>query len=464
MVDSRKAARKKSPMSIGVARPARRGTIRLTLVLGVLVVVNLYVFLWRKGTSIPAVKEQAALMGSGLASGAPTPVPPPPPVASGSAAAPAKPNTIITGKVQKTDTLGRLLVREGLAAADRDELIRALHDVLDFKALREGQAYTIERTPDGRVVSFELTLSKTEHVKATRNAAGALEGVKATDQTRSEIDDVGGRVTGSLYASIKTAGEKPGLVEDFADVFAYDLDFYTDVHDGDAWKAVVEKTFKDQELLGYGKIVAAEWIGHAGHFRAFEWKGRWYDEQGRALEKTLLKTPLKFSRISSGFDLHRMHPILHTERAHMGVDYAAPTGTPVWAAAAGTVESAGPAGGAGNMVVLRHDGGLATFSMHLSQFAKGIEPGKRVAAKTVIAYVGATGLATGPHLHFGVKKDGSYVDPLKLAPQRGAGVSKAQMPQFLADIGGLEARLDHIAVPAASATPATPTGDAIAHP
>ena len=468
MVDSRRAGRKKSPMTIGAARPARRGTIRLTLVLGVLVIVNLYVFLWRKGTSIPDVKAAATAKGP-LGSGSPFAPPPAPPApvasgAPGSGVAPVKPNTITTGKLEKTDTLGKLLVREGLVVEDRNELLRALQPVLDFKSLRQGQAYTIERTPDGRLVRFELEMSRTERVKAVRNAQGALEGTKATDQTRTEIDDVGGRVTGSLYASIKTAGEKTSLAEDFADVFAYDLDFYVDVQDGDVWKAVVEKKFKDQELLGYGKIVAAEWNGHAGHFRAFEWKGRWYDEQGRALEKTLLKTPLKFSRISSGFDLHRMHPILHTERAHMGVDYAAPTGTPVWAAAAGTVESAGPAGGAGNMIVLRHDGGLETFYMHLSKFAKGIEPGKRVAAKTVIGFVGATGLATGPHLHFGVKKDGSYVDPLKLAPQRGLGVSKAQMPQFLADIGGLEARLDHISAPAASATAATATGAAIAHP
>ena len=450
MVDSRKAARKKSPMTVGAPRPARKGTLRLTLVLGALVIVNLYIFLWR----LPADREKAATFGSGLASGsgsggAVRPPLAPPPAASGGpgapAVAPVVSNTITRGTVGKGDSLGQLLKREGLPAADADEVIRALHGVIAFNSLRPGQPYAIERAPDGHVVSFELTVSKTEHVRAARTATGALEGAKTTDQTRSEVDDVGGRVTGSLYASMKAAGERPGLVEDFADVFAYDLDFYVDVHDGDAWKAVVEKTFKDQELIGYGRIVAAEWTGKAGHFRAFSWKGKWYDEQGRALEKTLLKTPLKFARISSGFDLHRMHPILHTERAHMGVDYAAPVGTPVWAAASGTVESAGPAGGAGNMVVLRHDNGLETYYMHLSKFAKGLHPGQRVTAKQVIAFVGATGLATGPHLHFGVKVNGSYVDPLKLAPQRGRGVPPAQMPQFLADIAAVASRLDHAA-------------------
>ncbi|HTJ46745.1 MAG TPA: peptidoglycan DD-metalloendopeptidase family protein [Kofleriaceae bacterium] len=438
--------------------PARRGTIRLTLVLGVLVVVNLYVFLWRKGTSIPDVQKQANALGSSPLVKMPTPPPPPMP------AAPPQPNSIKEGKVEKGDTIGRLLKREGLAPADSDDIIRALHDVFDYKSLRAGQKYTIERAPDGHVVSFELSVSKTERVKAARGADGAMAGTKAQDQTRSEVQDVGGRVTDSLYASMKAAGEKTELVEAFADLFAYDLDFYVDVHDGDTFKAVVEKTYKDQELIGYGKIIAAEWNGKAGHFRAFLWKGKWYDGDGHALEKTLLKTPLKFARVSSGFDLHRMHPILHTERAHMGVDYAAPVGTPVWAAANGVVESAAPAGGAGNLIVLRHDGGLETFYMHLSKFAKGLKPGQRVAAKTVIGYVGTTGLSTGPHLHFGVKKDGSYVDPLKLAPQRGAGVPSSQRPQFLADTAGVAARLDHIVLPSADAPTLPSQGSAAIAP
>jgi len=139
-----------------------------------------------------------------------------------------------------------------------------------------------------------------------------------------------------------------------------------------------------------------------------------------------------------------MHPILHTTRAHLGVDYAAPTGTPVWAAASGRIVSRGPAGGAGNMVVISHDGGLATVYMHLSKFAAGQKVGDRVEAKTVIGYVGTTGLSTGPHLHFGVKKNGSYTDPLKLVPVRSGGVSKKEAPLFRADIDQMIARLEAI--------------------
>ena len=143
----------------------------------------------------------------------------------------------------------------------------------------------------------------------------------------------------------------------------------------------------------------------------------------------MLKTPLKFARMSSGFDRKRMHPILHTVRAHLGIDYAAPTGTPVRAAASGTVTVRAPSGGAGNMVVLRHEGGLDTVYMHLSKFAN-IKVGDKVEAKTVIGYVGTTGLSTGPHLHFGVKKNGAFVDPTKLPPMRGKPVPSKDLDVF----------------------------------
>jgi murein DD-endopeptidase MepM/ murein hydrolase activator NlpD len=173
----------------------------------------------------------------------------------------------------------------------------------------------------------------------------------------------------------------------------------------------------------------------------------YFDDHGESSEKTLLKTPLKFQRVSSGFDRSRMHPVLHTVRAHLGIDYAAPTGTPVWAAAPGVITQRGDAGGAGNLVMIRHDGGIETAYMHLSKFAEGQKVGQRVAAKTVIGYVGATGLATGPHLHFGVKQNGDFIDPTKLAPVRSRAVSAKDLDDFKAEAGKLEARLAAIAIP-----------------
>jgi murein DD-endopeptidase MepM/ murein hydrolase activator NlpD len=143
-----------------------------------------------------------------------------------------------------------------------------------------------------------------------------------------------------------------------------------------------------------------------------------------------------------------MHPILHTETAHLGIDYAAPTGTPVWAAASGVISHRGPAGGAGNLVMIRHDSGIETAYMHLSKFADGQKVGQRVAAKTVIGYVGTTGLSTGPHLHFGVKQKGAYIDPTKLVPMKGKGVPAKSLEAFKAEVAKLQAQLTSVTIAA----------------
>ena len=427
--------------------PARRGTIRLTLVLSALVLVNCYVFLWRDHTSIPAVMKQAEGFGGAEQPSPPTPVESEAPVA---AADDAPPTTLVEGKVEKGDTLGRILKSNGLDAAAADECLRALATVFDMKSLRPGQTFRIEKNPDGSVRSFELVVSKVKTVRVARDADGVLVGVADEAQTRIEVQSIAARIDHSLYASIKAAGGNTSLVAFFVDVFSYDLDFYNDTHPGDTFRVMVEAEYKDQEFLRYRRILGAEYAGKAGTFRAFFWGKRYYDDKGRSVEKSMLKTPLKFTRISSKFNRHRMHPILHRERGHFGVDYAAPLGTPVWAAASGKIISRGPAGGAGNMVVIKHDGGLVTKYMHLSKFGKQ-KVGDFVAAKTVIGYVGRTGLATGNHLHFSVIKDGQHVDPLKLAPTRGRGVPKAELADFKAEVAKRIADMEAIPLTTASA-------------
>jgi murein DD-endopeptidase MepM/ murein hydrolase activator NlpD len=281
----------------------------------------------------------------------------------------------------------------------------------------------------------------------TGDKAGELVGAADVAETRIEVKSIGGRIDSSLYASIKEAGESPALVDFFVDVFAYDLDFYNDTHAGDTFRVVVEKELLDQEHIAYKRILAAEYQGKAGTFRTFYFNGAYYAEDGTSSEKTLLKTPLKFSRISSGFDRKRMHPVLHTTTAHLGIDYAAPTGTPVWAAATGVVSHRGPAGGAGNLVMIRHDSGIETAYMHLSKFAD-IKLGQRISAKTVIGYVGTTGLSTGPHLHFGVKQNGAYIDPTKLVPVKGKGVSGKDLAAFKDEVGRLQTMLTGVTIAA----------------
>jgi murein DD-endopeptidase MepM/ murein hydrolase activator NlpD len=470
MVARGRRTRKKSALPL-LPAPARRGNIGLVVVLVGLVIVNLYVFLWRDGTSVPDLHKKAyagTMNGAALdpAAETATPVETGTTTADGIEEGPAEAAPIvIEGAVAKADTLGKLLKRSGLAVAETDEVLRALQPVFDFRTLREGQPFKIERGPDGKIAAFELVTSKVHTVRAVRGPSGEMIGVADKAATRIDVVELGGTIDSSLYASIKAAGEDTSLVAFFVDVFAYDLDFYNDTHPGDTFRVVVEKEYKDTELLRYGRILAAEYAGKAGTFRAFWWtapgakRGRYYDEKGASLERSLLKTPLKFHRISSKFDRKRMHPVLHQTRAHLGVDYAAPTGTPVWAAASGRISSRGAAGGAGNMVTIHHDNGLTTLYMHLSKFAAGQKVGDRVEAKTVIGYVGTTGLSTGPHLHFGVKQNGSYVDPLKLAPSRMGGVSKIERPAFNADVATLIARLSAIQVTAKPAANSTTTDE-----
>ncbi len=466
MVTRRKTARKKRsarPLGNLGGPPARRTGGWVALILGALVLVNLYVFVWDKKTSVGAIKREAdratptaMLPSRPLGEAAAAVAGPAAGSAAGSAvvAAPVGPPGVIDGKVGKSDTLGRVLKKSGLTAVEADEVIRALAGVFDFKTLRAGQTYRIERGPDGRVKLFELVVGKVQTVRAERVPAGTLVGKSESSQTRIEIKAIGGRIESSLYATIKASGESPALVDFFVDVFAYDLDFYNDTHEGDTFRVVVEKQVHDDpagppgtsELIRYKRILAAEYAGKAGTFRTFSFGEGYYDDRGESSEKTLLKTPLKFQRVSSGFDRARMHPVLHTTRAHLGIDYAAPTGTPVWAAASGVITHRGDGGGAGNLVMIRHDGGIETAYMHLSKFADGQKVGQRVAAKTVIGYVGATGLATGPHLHFGVKQRGTFIDPSKLVPVRAKGVAGKDREAFQAEVGKLQAQLAAIVI------------------
>lgn len=459
---TRRTARKKKALPELGPAPRSRNGLWVALLLAALVLVNLYVFVWNKDTSLAAVKKRATEAPPAMVPGTQTALDaqaagPSGPLAGldqrAAAEAEGLARPVIEGTVGNGDSLGRLLKRQGLTGAQSDELIRALHGVLDFKTIRAGQKFRLERNAAGSVEAFELVISKISTVRARRDGEGKLVGSTDQAQTRVEVKQVSGSIDSSLYAAIKAAGEDSSLVAFFVDVFAYDLDFYNDTHDGDTFRVVVEKEYKDQEFLGYRRILAAEYAGKAGRFRTFYFvgpgseRGRYFDANGESAEKTFLKTPLKFARMSSGFDRRRMHPVLHTVRAHLGVDYAAPTGTPVWAAAPGKIISRSFAGGAGNMVILRHDSGLDTVYMHLSKFAAGQKVGQHIDAKTVIGYVGTTGLSTGPHLHFGVKKNGAFVDPSKLAPTRRAGVPRQHREAFRAEATRLGALLESAPVP-----------------
>jgi murein DD-endopeptidase MepM/ murein hydrolase activator NlpD len=267
-------------------------------------------------------------------------------------------------------------------------------------------------------------------VEREDGAATAWTARKTEQPVETKTIEAGGIVESSLYESVQKAGESTSLVATFVELFAWDVNFYVDQHPGDHWKVIVEKQLLGGKFYKYGRILAAEYGGKVGTFRAFYFAGRngrapgrYFDEKGQAISKTMLKTPLRFVRISSKFDLKRFHPILHVEKAHLGIDYAAPTGTPVWASASGRVVEVGMKRGSGNTIVLAHANGISTRYYHLSRYARGLHVGQLVKQKDVIGFVGMTGLATGPHLHFSVTKNGAFVDPNKMQINRDAPVA-----------------------------------------
>jgi murein DD-endopeptidase MepM/ murein hydrolase activator NlpD len=428
----------------------------------VLLGINLYVFLWRGETSIPAVMEKAAVAGDDSGALISEDLEASPENVGdlmAAESADAATGTLVKGEVGAGDSMGQILRRQGMAAGDADELIRALSGTLDFRKIRAGQKFRLGFDASGKLTHFEFEVSRVTQVRVRRGSDGKLVAEKLDAKTELRQESLGGEIEGSLYRSMKRAGEDTSLVSFFVDVFAYDLNFYIDTHPGDTYRIVVEKEYLDGDFLGYGQVLAAEYQGKAGTYQAFWWqqpdsdRGKYYNAKGESVEKTFLKTPLKFARVSSGFNPRRMHPVLHVRKGHWGTDYAAPPGTPIWSAAPGRITYRGRRGGAGNCVIVKHENGLQTIYMHMSKFKSGQRVGSRVRAKDVIGYVGSTGLATGPHLHFGVKKNGRYIDPQKMKMTRGSGVARKHMAKFQADTEKQKQQLGEIDTKAVPANP-----------
>ncbi len=273
-------------------------------------------------------------------------------------------------------------------------------------------------------------------------------------EREQRIDVVELTIESSVWDAALAAGEKPDVAVTLSDVFAWDLDFYRDVQKGDRMRAVIEKVMHKGRVLEYGNVLAAEYVGSSvGTKRTFRYHlpdgtDAYFAEDGTSARKTFLKSPLKFAQVTSGFG-GRFHPIINQFGNHNGVDFSAGPGTPVWAVADGTVTRAGWDDGGGNIVCLKHLMSFETCYMHLSKID--VKVGERIAQKTVIAESGNTGrLTTGPHLHFGMKRGGVWVNPLNQNFPRGDPLPKTLMPDFKEKLAELRPRLE--AKPVASVT------------
>jgi murein DD-endopeptidase MepM/ murein hydrolase activator NlpD len=350
----------------------------------------------------------------------------------------------------KGDTLSSVLARNGFDSLEVHEMGRALSAVMDVRHLREGDEIEIHFANDG-VASVLVHHGDFERVLLLRSDLGWQSERTAVDLERRTVS-VSGALEDNLFLSMAALGEEAPLTVAFANVFSWDFDFHTQSREGDRFSLVVEKLYREGDFVGYGDLHAARYVsnleGLGGDrvFSAFLYDdptGRrdYYDSDGKSLKKAFLRAPVEFDRISSGFSYSRLHPIHRRRMPHLGVDYAARKGTPVYSVAGGVVVDRGWRGGGGNTVTVQHAMGYTSKYLHLSRFAKGLSVGTRVEQKEVIGYVGDTGTATAAHLDFRLLRHGKPVNPLTQIFPPGPPVPAEFRADFDARKAALEAGL-----------------------
>ncbi len=354
---------------------------------------------------------------------------------------------LISAVVPNGTTVAGMLGKHVLPESELAALVQAVTSGFDVRKLRAGNMYTIDRLFDGRVRSFEYHIDPTRALRASRRDGDiALFETAVVDLPRTTTRVmVECRIDGeapSISQSLERAGERLDLALSLADIFGGEVDFNSGLQPGDSFRVVVDKSVRDDGVfVGYGAVLAAEFVNDGRTLTAMRFllpsgKPGYFDELGRSLTRFFLKSPLKFEpRITSRFSASRMHPVLKYARAHNGVDYAAPTGAPIASVSGGVVTFAGWTSGGGRTVRVKHAGGYESEYMHMSAIAGGIAAGARVGQGELLGYVGMTGTATGPHLHYGLRRNGDYVNPItahqNLPP--GEPVPTAMRASFLAE-------------------------------
>lgn len=352
----------------------------------------------------------------------------------------------VVGIFRKNENITEALVGQGLSLKEVQALVASAKSVYNLARVAAGRPYWLNFSADGSLHDLRYPVDEDRYLTVYRKGEEFVPELK-NFAFETRIEPVSGAIRGSLFASVKDAGEQEQLALDLADIFTWDIDFYTEIQNGDAFRLIVEKKYVNGSFVRYGAILAAALQCQDRTLTGFRFhdengKPGYYGPDGTALRKSFLKSPLKFGRITSGFSRARRHPILKIVRPHLGVDYAAPTGTPVVAVAAGRVQSAGYAGGGGKTVRLQHDRNYQTCYLHLSRIA--VKAGRHVSQGQVIGYVGSTGLSTGPHLDFRVLQSGKYVNPARVVFPPAPPVAAGAFTRFAELRDSLRDRLDSL--------------------
>ncbi len=362
-------------------------------------------------------------------------------------AAPAPPRVITESvAIERGDTLETLLDGAGMEEADRLAMISAARSVFNLRKLRVGSSLNLTRRDGNDVESLDYIIDPDHELRVARTAAG-FEAAVVTIPGEIRVVPVCGTMQDSLFDSIERAGERAELALQVADIFAWDLDFYTDPQPGDSFCFVLEKKeYANGQPSTYRRILSARYVNAGTTYEGYlfpdgDGKAGYYSRDGRSLQAAFLRSPMKFdARVSSRFSRRRFHPVLKIYRPHLGTDYAAPVGAPVQAIASGRVTFSGRSGGSGNMVRIKHANGYESMYLHLSRMY--VRAGQTVAQGQRIAAVGATGIATGPHLDFRLRRNGSFVNFERLKTPRASRLAAREMKTFGQESAGLAALMD----------------------
>lgn len=336
-------------------------------------------------------------------------------------------------RVHRGDTIGSVLARLGVDDPQAVNFLLSSQNVKAFRQLLPGNSVFARTTEDGELIALRYLSAGGNELVVERRGDG-FDATERSPQLEQRVLMKSGEIESSLFAATDAAGLPDSIALQLAEIFASDIDFHRDLRKGDRFTVVYEMGYDHGQPVKVGRVLAAEFINQGKAYQAIYFQppngpGGYYTPDGTSLRKAFLRSPLEFTRITSGFTSARFHPILKKWRAHTGVDLAAPMGTRVKAVADGRVAFVGWLGGYGKLIVLRHQGAYSTAYGHLSRFAPGLHVGERVTQGEVIGYVGMTGLATGPHLHYEIRINGVPHNPLKVAlPQTAAPIT----PQYRA--------------------------------
>ncbi|OIP34859.1 MAG: hypothetical protein AUK27_06110 [Deltaproteobacteria bacterium CG2_30_66_27] len=339
----------------------------------------------------------------------------------------------IVDTVRKGETVSAIFEKHHLEIGEMFRMREASAGIHPLRNISPGRPYTITLDPDNNVLSLSYHINDEEILRVVRSEPGYRADKVAIEYER-RIGALGGVVRSNIVSSLPEGGQSALLAIELSDIFSWDVDFNTDFRKGDTFRILVEERWLDGEFRKFGDILAAELSVDGKTYRAYRFdtgdRPDYFDDEGKSLRKAFLKAPLSYRRISSGFTKRRMHPILKIARPHFGVDYAAPSGAPVSTVGDGTVTFAGYKGPNGNLVIVRHPNGYTTFYGHLSRIMKGIRRGAEVRQGDVIGKVGATGRATGPHLDYRIRRNGTFLNPLTVNLPKGGVLPPNRMADF----------------------------------